>query len=88
MSSATFVKRGAERFSGLDLRPDVDADPDRVQVTRSLYFLVHRASSPDVDTEFVLAQAGGYIRMGLSKDVRVDAQGDPGPDSPLARTLG
>ena len=73
------LQRGAERFGGLDLRPDVDADPDRVQVTRLFYFLVNRPGSLDVDAEFVLAQAGGYIRMGLSKDVRVDAQGDPGP---------
>ena len=26
--------------------------------------------------------------MGLRKDVRVDPQGDPGPDPPLARPLG
>ena len=30
------VERGPERLGGLDLGSDVHADPDRVQVTRSL----------------------------------------------------
>ena len=82
------LQRGSERGGRPNLRPYVDADPDRVQVTRFFYFLVNRASGPDVDAEFVLAQAGGYIRMGLSEDVWVDAQGDPGPEPQLARSLG
>ena len=86
MRSATFSS--ARRKGGRpNLRPYVDADPDRVQVTRFFYFLVNGASCPDIYTEFVLAQARGYIRMGLSKNVWVDAQGDPSPEPKLARSL-
>ena len=88
MSAATAVERGPEGLGGLDLGSDVHADPDRIEVSRSLDFLVHRPGGLDVDSELVLAQAGRYIRMSLGKDVRVDPQGDPGPDAPLARPLG
>ncbi len=66
----------------------MDADPDRIKVTRSFYFLVNSPGGLDVDPEFVFAQPGGYIRMRLGEDVRVDAQGDPGVDAPPAGPLG
>ena len=82
------IERRPERLGGLDLGPDVHADPNRVKVTRSLYFLVNSPGSLDVDAELVFAQAGRYIRMRLGEDVGVHAQGDPGPDAPPAGPLG
>ena len=52
-------------------------DPNRIEVTRSLYFLINSTGHLDVDSELVLAQAGRYIRMGLGEDVRVREQGRP-----------
>ena len=62
---------GTERLGGLDLRSDMNADPNRVQMFGSLHFLVDRPGSLDVDAELVLAQSGRYIRMGVGKNVGV-----------------
>src|ERR1700733_3835411 len=87
-----FGDRRQRRTKGLgvlDLGTDVNADTNRVQILRSLYLLVHRPGSLDVDPELVLPQSGRYIRMSVGENVRVDAQGDlgahPPPASPLSQ---
>ncbi len=63
-----------------DLRADVDADTGGVKPFGFGGLAVDGAGSFDVDAEFVLAEAGGDVGMGLGEDVGVDAEGEAGAD--------
>ncbi len=65
----------AKRGCRANLRADVNADAVRLEPAMAGHAFVDRERLPDVDAEFVLAQAGGDVGMGLGEDVGIDAQG-------------
>ncbi len=67
-----------EGFDGANLGADVDADACWFEARKLGCSAVDLAGVFDGDAELVLTQTGGDVGVGLSEDVGVDAEGDPG----------
>ena len=66
----------AKGVRGANLRADVEADAMRLKPSVAGRALVDRQRLANIDAEFVLAQAGGDVRVGLGKNVGINAQGE------------
>ena len=71
---------GGEGCDVADLRADVDADPGGVEPLGFCCGAVDGAGGVDVDTELVLAEAGGDVGVCVGEDVGVDAEGEAGAE--------
>ena len=71
---------GGEWFDVTDLRADVDADACGVEPFGFCGGAVDGAGGVDVDAEFVFAETGGDVGVGIGEDVRVDAEGEAGAE--------
>jgi hypothetical protein len=59
----------------------VDADSCGFEPFELGGFAVEGAGEGDVDAEFVLAEAGGDVGVGVGEDVGVDTEGEAGADA-------
>src|SRR5688572_20735818 len=61
-----------------DLRADVKVYPDELNMVQLKCFVYYFLQFPEIDTEFILLQPGGYVFVGVRIDIRIDTQGDTG----------
>ena len=78
--------RGAKRCRGSNLRPNVDADPMRLEPSVASRARVDPGSFANVDAEFVFPQASRNVRMRLGEDVGIYAESKAGLDLELSCT--
>src|SRR5438270_2803830 len=68
---------GLAEGSGVgNLRANVNADAENLQIASAGYLVIELARIPDRHTEFVFMQAGGNVGMGFGGDVRIYTQCD------------